>query len=351
MKISFYHLLLEHIFRGEYWKGKAEHKQINIAMDCAINQHIENLPEGGVTLKSLEEALDMKLEEKKEFEYYLEKILEKKEEEQEEQAQDPDQSCNGGQGGEGEPDENQEDQGSGNGNQESDEENDEDSDGESDENQEKEPEERGYRDMSDGTKDHDWEESAGQSEDLAKEQLKQMANEAYNEAVSKSRGSMPGGIEDLIKKMNTPAEIPWQTIFKRMKGSIPWGQQPSLIKTNRRHPFSPIHAGRVAARTIDVYVMRDVSGSMYGELEYVTNEIHGMLANTPARITLVDWDAGITDISLLRDAKMFNNNKKKQEKTLGEFKGGWGTDPTEAIEWFNDLKKPHGIVVILSDFQ
>src|SRR5574343_41054 len=69
------HLLFEHT---QVWpEGKRpsteeqlEHKTQNIAMDCAINQWIAELPEGVITLDEFRKSIDPKAQEKQTWEYY-----------------------------------------------------------------------------------------------------------------------------------------------------------------------------------------------------------------------------------------------------------------------------------------
>lgn len=60
LKHEILHLLLEHGSRFQTGSlGKSKHNA-NIAMDVAINQHIENIPQGGVTLASFKEVIGNK---------------------------------------------------------------------------------------------------------------------------------------------------------------------------------------------------------------------------------------------------------------------------------------------------
>lgn len=72
LKHEIMHLLLEHCTIRCY--GKENLMAKNIAMDCAINQYITDLPDGGVTLWKLEAQLKLKLAPEEAWEYYYEKI-------------------------------------------------------------------------------------------------------------------------------------------------------------------------------------------------------------------------------------------------------------------------------------
>lgn len=78
IKHEILHLLFDHT---EMLELDPEKKHLwNIAMDCAINQHISNLPEGAITLKALKELTQKDLEPLQTSEYYYQHIQEKYEE-------------------------------------------------------------------------------------------------------------------------------------------------------------------------------------------------------------------------------------------------------------------------------
>lgn len=72
LKHEIMHLLLEHCTSRLY--GAENLMTKNIAMDCAINQHISDLPDGGITLVSLQKILKMELAPEETWEYYYEKM-------------------------------------------------------------------------------------------------------------------------------------------------------------------------------------------------------------------------------------------------------------------------------------
>lgn len=68
------HILLEHITVPK--KDKVIIPQLaNIAMDCAINQYIQGLPEGSITVDSVEKFTGKKLERLQTWEYYYHNIM------------------------------------------------------------------------------------------------------------------------------------------------------------------------------------------------------------------------------------------------------------------------------------
>jgi predicted metal-dependent peptidase len=72
------HLVLDHLATGEQ-EGKDRYIA-NIAMDCAINQYIDNIPNDCVTLERLSKAVGKKLLPKETSDYYYEQIMNKKKE-------------------------------------------------------------------------------------------------------------------------------------------------------------------------------------------------------------------------------------------------------------------------------
>lgn len=70
------HVLFEHI---TCYKDPVIEKHIaNIAQDASINQFLDDLPEGCITLEGLEQQLDIKLEAEQTWEYYYSKLIEHK---------------------------------------------------------------------------------------------------------------------------------------------------------------------------------------------------------------------------------------------------------------------------------
>jgi len=72
LKHEVLHVALLHC--GSRGGDKSNRMAKNVAMDCAINQYIKDLPEGCVTLSSLEEICKKRLEPFETWEYYYEQI-------------------------------------------------------------------------------------------------------------------------------------------------------------------------------------------------------------------------------------------------------------------------------------
>ena len=68
------HLLFEHTSEVRETNNAGLNYAKNIAMDCAINQYIPNIPEGGITLPALSKMLGKELLEKQTWEYYFDQL-------------------------------------------------------------------------------------------------------------------------------------------------------------------------------------------------------------------------------------------------------------------------------------
>lgn len=88
MKHEIFHVLLEHCTHRSY--GFANRTAKNIAMDCAINQYIQDLPPDCVTLQSLSDLCKKNLLPFETYEYYYEQIKEAVENENKDGHQDHD---------------------------------------------------------------------------------------------------------------------------------------------------------------------------------------------------------------------------------------------------------------------
>lgn len=75
LKHELMHVLLGHVHkRGTAYK--INHQLANVAMDCAINQHIEGLPTTAITLKVMQENYGLSMKSNQTFEYYFDAIRE-----------------------------------------------------------------------------------------------------------------------------------------------------------------------------------------------------------------------------------------------------------------------------------
>ncbi len=72
IKHEIFHVLLDHC--GTRGGGQSNMMVKNYAMDCAINQHIEGLPAGGVTLQTMEKLTGKSLLPFETWEYYYEQL-------------------------------------------------------------------------------------------------------------------------------------------------------------------------------------------------------------------------------------------------------------------------------------
>lgn len=87
IKHEILHLLFLHLAKSRWTDlfNKYQHlkidmyKVLNVAMDCVINQEIDNLPDGCITLEGLEKITGKQLLRKQTTEYYFEELMQKAE--------------------------------------------------------------------------------------------------------------------------------------------------------------------------------------------------------------------------------------------------------------------------------
>ena len=76
LKHEVLHLLLAHVgAKPNIGKHGHQHHLYNLATDCAINQHIKDIPAGGVTLESLSKAVKKSLAAFQTSDYYYKEII------------------------------------------------------------------------------------------------------------------------------------------------------------------------------------------------------------------------------------------------------------------------------------
>ncbi len=271
------HVILQHIFR----KGERDHKLFNIAADIAINQFIDNIPEGGMFPKTFELPEHLTTEQ-----YYS---LLKKEQEKQQQEKDEYEDENG------EPDDCENCQGSGE--QEQDCESCDGSGEQDGEDGEKEPCEdcqgsgksqepcedcqgsgdkpgTGWPGPSDGKPDltgneehtldsHEaWDQVNAEDEELAKDQMGRI----LEDAISKSRGNTPANIEQLMELWRKKPVISWKRVLKRYVASKKGAKINTIKRRDRRLPGRHDLKGKKTHYDQPTVVVGvDVSGSMSDE--------------------------------------------------------------------------------------
>ncbi len=320
------HIILQHIFR----KGERDHKLYNVAADIALNQSIKKdmLPDSALYPETF------KFPENKTAEIYyelLKKEKEKQEQEKNEWEEDnPEQGdCdNPGQGeGEGEGEQSSKGQGQG--------------EGEPGEGQSRWPgPKNGNPDLT-GQEEltidcHEQWGSGDDSEELAKE----MMSGILEDAMEKSRGNMPGDMENILKMWKRQPKISWKKVLKRFVSSKKGSKVGTIKRRDRRQPGRiELKGQKTSYDTPIVVVGIDTSGSMSDE-----EIVNGLIEiNEVCKVSGSDLKVAQIDTQV---KEMVDYNPKK--KTFKR-KGYGGTEMAAMARYLKKEKIKYDVLVMISD--
>jgi len=335
------HILGGHIFR----QGKRDQKLFNVASDVAMNQLINNLPEGALFPSTFDWAENLTAEQY----YMLAKDEQKKQEEEKQEMKDknPDQngepedcdSC----GGSGEQDD-------GNGGQEEC----EDCKGSGkkggngkpvfDENGEPWKPADGKPDLTEGSgeqtiDDHSkWEEMDQTDGDLAKS----VTNEMIKDAMSSTKGNLPGDMEQILKLWARKAKISWKKELRGILASKTGYKISTIKRRDRRFPKRRDLRGRKSTKDKhEILVCVDTSGSMSDEevLDGLV-EILEVAKVNKTDIKVIQVDHNIQGVEIFSEKnKTFNR------------KGYGGTWMGAGVEYIMEEKIKADVVIYISDME
>ena len=283
LKHELLHVSFGHLMMRDSYPNK---KLFNIAADLEINQYIDRsmLPEGGLTLDSFAE---LKLPRKAGTKKYYDLL-------EEECKDNPCQSL------------------------------------------------QSILDQMDGDSQYDhktweeFEELAEAEKKLVQRQIEHQLKETAEQTV-KRRGTIPGELAELIKKLQTvlPPSFDWKGYLKRFVGNSVFTFTKKLRrKFNKRYTDNP---GLKIKHKNHILIGVDTSGSVNTkELEHFMSEmVH--VQKTGHQITVAQCDTGITDIS------PFKKNADWQ------IKGRGGTCFQPVTDHYNDPKNRYSAFICLTD--
>jgi len=186
---------------------------------------------------------------------------------------------------------------------------------------------------------HDWEEIEKLDEATAKvvkSQIGHIVNQVA-EQVEKSRGTVPGEITEILKRLNTiePAKFDWKGYIKRFNGkSVKVYTKKSRRKVNKRLPDFP---GLKIKQQKHILVGIDTSASVNNkELKEFLNEMYHM-AKTGSEITIAQCDTAIKKVH------KFNHREDL------EIHGRGGTDFQPVIDYYNEHQRRFSCLMYLTD--
>jgi predicted metal-dependent peptidase len=186
---------------------------------------------------------------------------------------------------------------------------------------------------------HEWEEIEKLDEATAKvvkTQIGHIVNQVA-EQVEKSRGTVPGEIAEILKRLNTiePAKFDWKGYIKRFNGkSVKVYTKKSRRKLNKRLP--EFHGLKIKQQK-HILVGIDTSASVNNnELKEFLNEMYHM-AKTGSEITIAQCDTAIKKVH------KFNHRDDL------EIHGRGGTDFQPVIDYYNEHQRRFSCLMYLTD--
>lgn len=210
------------------------------------------------------------------------------------------------------------------------------------EQQQKENQKEGSSDMSKGTKDAmKWAEEGmtvdyhGELDEVSQEIKEQLAEGTLEKAKIQMRGSLPGNLEEmfnfLLKKPKDNNIKILRRKISNLKGS---NKEKSYRRLNRRVPGIK---GKVK-QSLEINVLLDTSGSMYGRFELALGEIF----RDGYKVNLVQVDTDVRKVEVI---------KRKEDLKKLMIEGMGGTTLSPAIAYVNDPKNKlkRNPTVILTD--
>lgn len=151
-------------------------------------------------------------------------------------------------------------------------------------------------------------------------------------------GTIPGEIQIFLEGLLAP-KLPWYRILQKYIQSIAKFDY-TFRKPNRRFLPKYIMPGMFSESLIDVTIAVDTSGSVsdteFGQFISETASIFKML--NPGKITLIQFDTKIKDVSVLRSVQDLRNV---------DFVGRGGTKIAPVMKWAEE-KKPQ-LLLIFTD--
>ena len=181
-----------------------------------------------------------------------------------------------------------------------------------------------------------WEKSENE---LTEDYSNDISQSVIDKAIEKNRGSIPYSVSLAIKLLNTPSQISWQKILKRIMGNSKKYYEPSYKKVNRRFPDRIELPGKQSKNMPTLVCIIDVSGSMSNrEISNGLIEIQKICQVTNHKLVTIQVDTEVQNISKV-DFKNHNFTRK----------GCGGTELYPAVEYIYENKIENNILVFISD--
>lgn len=261
LKHEIMHMLLDHC--GKRGKDTADKHVANVAMDCAINQYIKNLPDKCVTLAEVEKYTGKKLLPYQVYEYYYDALKEAQ--------------------------------------------------------AEKQTEGRVNHEFMEGSGD----ESTGDGKPgsvIAPEQARAIVADAAKNAVKAAAGNVPDYLVGTLGSLNTQGKISWKQQLRNIISSVPISENRNTRKKTHRR-FELEQPGKRKKRKIIVGVCCDSSGSVSDEsYSLFMTEVYN-ISKSVAITYLVQADCEVQKVDVIK------GTAKKEKLAQRHGNGGTAYQP------------------------
>lgn len=241
IKHEIMHVLLDHC--GMRGGGTINRTAKNIAMDCAINQHITNLPNDCVDLLQVEKLVNRKLQPLESWEYYYEAMKNECEKQKKE-------------GKDGEP------------------------------------------------HNHDYMDQSETGVPMESETAinKAAVRDAANKAVNASAGKVPESLSSILSNLNKIAQLPWKQLLRNFVAKArSINTQPTRLKIHRR--FELEQPGRKKIKKLVLGVCTDSSGSVSDEAYAKFMSEIAIIAKSTTITYLVHADCEVQKVDIIKGGK------------------------------------------------
>ncbi|MDO4679932.1 MAG: VWA-like domain-containing protein [Aerococcus sp.] len=327
-----FHLLFEHLTMYQSALNDPNQREwANLATDVQINQNLNHMPVGSVTLEEVEEIVEHALDPFEGSAYYYQALKKASEEREKSREQDKAQKKQEGGGSE---------HGAGLGNEGVDS---ADKQGVAKQAGEFNPnptEDRANTNTKAPTspqlirssdlqnsKRHDAFQSDSDHRQLQENTVRQAVKEALNQLTERQRGSFTSRIEQAVNAFQHEPALDWRRLVKQGFGRLPRGYHPTKKHMNRRQPERIDLSGRQVDHQVTLLVFVDTSASMSEEeLAYILGELQNIAHQLAAKVKVIQTDNEIKRVDELGKVDMANIM----------YKGRGGTLFTPAFQWLHE---------------
>lgn len=162
---------------------------------------------------------------------------------------------------------------------------------------------------------------------LQENSVKQAVKEAFSHLNERQRGELGSRVEQAVKAFKKPATLDWRRLVKQGFGRLPRGAHATKKRMNRRQPERWDLAGRQVDHSVELLAFVDTSASMSeDELAYVLGELQNIAKQLETKVKVIQTDNEIKRVDQLGAVDMSNIM----------YKGRGGTLFTPAFAWLHE---------------